>query len=297
MTRNFIKPALSNLALIELLQTRGLEIKDKFDAVNKLQTVGYYRFSAYFKPFLKPNQSQHQFINNISFNGLWELYNFDSELRSLFVEALEKIEIAFRAAINDHMCIKYHSYWYQEPRHFRNKYYHEQFLEKVRLICKDKEEPFIRHYYANYKHPVDPPSWMIMQCLTFGTCSSVFRNIKSSADLKEISKLFRHHPRIIGSWMDALRYTRNICAHHARLWNRWFISQPVHPKQNWQIQSSPCSLHEQIAVILSLLACLEQREIWQGKLYALFTRYSKVPYSFMGFKQNWRFDPIWQMSS
>ena len=297
MTINFTKLALSNQSLVALLKQRGLNIENQADAVHKLQTVGYYRFSAYFQPFIKTNQGQNKFIHNISFDDLWNLYNFDSELRSLMVEALEKIEIAFRAAINDHMCIKYQPNWYQDPTCFRTKYYHDEFLAKVQVICHKQEELFLRHYYAKYNNPKDPPSWMIMQCLTFGTCSSLFKNIKSFADLKVISNLFKHHPRIIGSWMDALRYTRNICAHHARLWNRWFLSQPIHPKQHWPIATIPCSFHEQVLIILQLLACLEQKELWQDKLHALFARHPKVPYALMGFNSKWRLDPIWQMAS
>ena len=90
MTINFVKPAVSNLALVELLQKRSLEIEDPQDAVIKLQTVGYYRFSAYLKPFFKTNPSQNRFIKNISFNQIWDIYNFDSELRSLVYAGLEK---------------------------------------------------------------------------------------------------------------------------------------------------------------------------------------------------------------
>ena len=170
-------------------------------------------------------------------------------------------------------------------------------MQQLRQICKAKEEPFIRHYYNNYKQPAYPPSWMIMQCLTFGACSNVMKNLKYFNDVKGICQIFKRHPSIIESWLDALRYTRNICAHHARLWNRWFIIRPIQAKHNWPIQSPARSLHEQIAVILSLLACLGQKDAWQDKLHALFAVYPDVPYELMGFASKWRLDPIWQMPS
>ena len=297
MIKNFSKPALSTIELINFLKQRSLRIESQQNAVAKLQTVGYYRFSAYFQPFIKSNSEQRQFMANTSFDQIWDLYSFDSELRFLIYAALEKIEIAFRAAINDQICLQYQPDWYQEPKHFRNKYYHEQLLKKVDLICQTKEEPFIRHYYANYRSPDYPPGWMIIQCMTFGNCCSVFKNIKSLADLKEITQLFKQQSRIIESWMRSLCYARNICAHHARLWNRWFIIRPIQAKHNWPIQSPARSLHEQIAVILSLLACLGQKDAWQDKLHALFAVYPDVPYELMGFASKWRLDPIWQMPS
>eukprot|EP01126_Amoeba_proteus_P015669 TRINITY_DN17089_c0_g1_i1.p1 TRINITY_DN17089_c0_g1~~TRINITY_DN17089_c0_g1_i1.p1 ORF type:complete len:298 (+),score=-33.03 TRINITY_DN17089_c0_g1_i1:324-1217(+) len=297
MAKNFTKPALSNSELIESLKQRGLKINNPQATLAKLQSTGYYRFSAYWSPFFQPGPSPKQFKANTSFAQLWELYNFDSELRCLVYAALEKIEIALRAAINDHMCVKYKANWYQDLRHFRNKYYHEIFMQQVYLICKEREEPFIRHYYTHYSYPEYPPGWMIMECLTFGACSNVFQNLKNLTDLKEICKIFKRHPTVIESWIDSLRYTRNICAHHGRLWNRWFIIRPRQPKDNWLIQSPPRSLHEQINVILHLLACLEQKEAWQDKLYNLFASYPDVPYELMGFASKWRLDPIWQLPS
>lgn len=46
--------------------------------------------------------------------------------------------------------------------------------------------------------------------------------------LSTVSNIFGYHPRVIESTLEPLRYTRNLCAHHSRIWNRWFLYAPKH---------------------------------------------------------------------
>ncbi|HEY5853181.1 MAG TPA: Abi family protein [Aldersonia sp.] len=50
-----------------------------------------------------------------------DLYVFDRALRLLVMDALERVEVAVRAALTDHMSTIYNDpHWYMNPEHFQH---------------------------------------------------------------------------------------------------------------------------------------------------------------------------------
>jgi abortive infection bacteriophage resistance protein len=85
--------------LVKLLLSRGLIINDAKRAERYIRSVGYYRLSAYFHPFLKSPKIEHKFKDGTTFDSALMLYRFDKKLRVLLFNEIEKIEIAVREAI------------------------------------------------------------------------------------------------------------------------------------------------------------------------------------------------------
>ncbi len=74
------KPAISTQKQIQLLKDRGLEFNNDKDAFHFLSNVSYYRLRAYTYPFQDNSDSNHSFINKVSFqdiigNGMNNLNN------------------------------------------------------------------------------------------------------------------------------------------------------------------------------------------------------------------------------
>lgn len=90
----FNKPALSLLAQVKLLKSRGLIINDDQRVIRYLEHIGYYRLSAYMIPFYN-DKKVHQFKESTSFDDLLNLYIYDRKLRLLLLEAIERIEVSF----------------------------------------------------------------------------------------------------------------------------------------------------------------------------------------------------------
>lgn len=292
----FEKPALSIADQIALLKKRNLLIANLPEAEHYLTTIGYYRLMAYFKPFLlEPTNSELGFKKNSQFTDILALYIFDRELRLLVTDGLERIEVALRAAISNVMSVRYGSHWYMEQSLFINLKFHKYFLEEVFTHLKRTKEDFIINYYHTYSLPEHPPSWMVMECLSFGTLSKIYSNLKDRSTRKQIGDILGQYSEVIKSWMKSLTYTRNLCAHHSRLWNRFFINKPnsipviISPKQN----DSPFRL--QAYIIIQLLNDIAPNNHWKTKLFELFN--NKIPISFeeMGFEEEWQNDPIWKM--
>lgn len=168
----YIGKAASIEEQIKLLTDIGININDKESAIRRLTHVGYYRLSAYFKPIREMFAPK----NPISFEKIWELYVFDRKLRLLALDAIERIEVALRVAMSETMSTQYGPYWYIDGNLFKNKNWHLEFMGKVIQVIEAKNHSIIRHYYNTYSKPEYPPSWMIIECLTFGVWSKAFYN-------------------------------------------------------------------------------------------------------------------------
>ena len=95
----FTKRFESSENLVNLLDSRGLQICDRNKAIQYLDNIGYYRLSAYMYPLLKMPKTAHLYKEGSSFKKVMMLYRFDKKLRLLMFNEIEKIEIAIRRAV------------------------------------------------------------------------------------------------------------------------------------------------------------------------------------------------------
>jgi abortive infection bacteriophage resistance protein len=248
----YSKPAFSTAQHLQQWQQRGLHIPDMARAERYLANISYYRLSAYAIPFYQPPASAHQFRANATFDDILTLYIFDRELRLLVMDAIERIEVAVRAHMSNHMATTYGNdpFWYQSDSHFKRDYQHKRFLadierqlseerqrlenderhvdkrnslsaaEKAAIKAKLRKENFLRHYLCTYDSPRLPPCWMVMEMLTWGSLSRFYAGLSRQADQKAIARLMGTNAELLESWLKSLNTIRNFCAHHARLWNR-----------------------------------------------------------------------------
>ena len=91
----FTKLFESSENLVNLLESRGLQICDRNKAIQHLDNIGYYRLSAYMYPLLKMPKTAHLYKEGSTFEKVMMLYRFDKKLRLLMFNEIEKIEIAW----------------------------------------------------------------------------------------------------------------------------------------------------------------------------------------------------------
>lgn len=294
---------------ITLLKTRGLLFPNEEFAHHCLSTVSYYRLSAYIKPF-ELDKTSHQLNPTVSFEDVWNLYVFDRELRLLFLDALERIEVALRTSLVNVMSSRYGAWWYFEKEPFKSSWFEikpdrkrspaEDFKYEVEALCsRNTSEGSIKHYYTKYKSPNFPPSWMLFEHLSFGKCTSIFRNLKHAKDKAEISKVFKIHAKIVESSIEPLRYTRNICAHHLRLWDRWFVYKPRQIEELANAGCQPGTLKEQMVLLMFFHYAISPHSGWKTRLYNLFEKHMipGFPITLMGIDNDWKNDLLWTNSN
>ena len=85
--------------LVNLLESRCLQINDWNKAMQYLDNIDYYRLSAYMYPLLQVPKTAHLYKESSTFKKVMMLYRFDKKLRLLMFNEIEKIEIAIRRAV------------------------------------------------------------------------------------------------------------------------------------------------------------------------------------------------------
>lgn len=120
--RNFGKDYKTPRELVTLLKNRGLIINDRQKAQLYLESIGYYRLSAYMHPLLKTPKTLHQYKEGATFCKVVMLYRFDKKLRLLLFNEIEKIEIAVREAVMNMTAEQTGDiYWLTNPSYFHNQ--------------------------------------------------------------------------------------------------------------------------------------------------------------------------------
>ncbi len=121
--RTFDKAAIPVDAQLDLLAKRGLSIQDRERAKKFLEVVSYFRLSAYMRPF---QTHGHAFVAGARFQQVTQLYVFDQRLRLLVMEAIERVEVAMRALLGNHMGPTHGAHWYLQRNLFKDRYGHEK---------------------------------------------------------------------------------------------------------------------------------------------------------------------------
>ena len=174
----FNKQSKTSEELILLLKSKGMIIKDEVFAKELLSKVNYYRLSGYWFKYqakwfnknsmIAENESfENNFIKRITFENISDIYKFDSKLRSLCFDALEKIEISINTVICDYMCNKYGAYWFLDENNIETIKYkkkkfdgtieeiiifsHEELIKRIsKDIKKNDKATFIKSFYSKY---------------------------------------------------------------------------------------------------------------------------------------------------
>ena len=295
---------------ITLLQKRGLTILDPERAKHYLEVISFFRLSSYMRPFQIPSDKDHTFKPETEFKSVVNLYAFDRELRLLLMDAIERLEVAVRATFNNYMSIKYQteqpysgSHWYLNEMLFCKNYNHKRMLSDIENIqSKSKGDSYATFYKENYDAPRLMPSWAVVEELSFGAISHLYKGLAKDGDRKKIARRFDVPQDVFQSWLHSLNSVRNYCAHHSRLWNRQLSVSPKLPNAlQWQLpeklEPSQIQPNRRIYVVLLMLAHL-MRQIspdsqWHNKVKALIVLHPEVPLAPMGFVENWRSHIFW----
>lgn len=290
------KPPLSYEQQADLIISRGMIVDDKTEFINILSSVSYYRLSAYWLPFKNTDDS---FKPDTRFNDIWRRYTFDRQLRLLVIDALERMEIAVKTKMVNEFSLKYGPFGYLDIHNFNsfNLDQHDRFVAEIRNIVKKSREQFVKHFREKYSDHEDLPIWMVSELMTFGNMFTMFLNMDQHMKRK-IANDFEVSAVVLDSWLSSANYIRNICAHHARLWNRELALKPMIPnhQKQWHtpVRVPNTRIFGFLTVLRYMLDYSAPNSSWQTRLIELFNRYNDISLHFMGFPENWQDCPIWQ---
>ena len=267
---------------LDILRKRNVSVDDPAQCISVLESVSYYRLTAYLLPF---KQSDGRYKQGTKFHTVYNIYEFDRKLRGVLFAALEEIETYLRSKFAYFHAHKYGAEGYMSPANYSDRHQAEKFQENLaREISSNRRSAFVLHHQEHYEGRF--PIWVIMELFTFGMLSRFYSDM-TTADQKQLAKdLYGNRPKNIISWLRCCTDLRNICAHYGRLYYRIFPATPAN------VTAGPTQIHQLWGAVLALQALYPSAAKWNNEilpqLSALFEEYQKdISLRHIGFPQDW----------
>jgi len=305
------KPAYTISDQIALLKERGMTFRNEAQAYDFLKNISYYRLKGYWWD-TQIGTTQHTFQPGTCFEDIMERYDFDRQLRQILFGGIEQIEIAMRSKMIYHLSIAYGGLWYLNPALFENnskmkngvfQTTHLHTLDDLQKEFDRSQEIFIKSHQQ--LHPGQPAdAWKILEVASLGTLSKLYKSLKITLPEKGIisKEMGVNSPHVFTGWMESIAYSRNIIAHHSRLWSRTMMKRPgmqlnnphgawfTRPLKQGQIDK-PFST---ISCIVYLCNFLNPTQEIKSKIVDLIHAYPNLPVYKLGFFNHWQSEPLWK---
>jgi abortive infection bacteriophage resistance protein len=301
---------------VQLLKNRGLVVTDDRRAARHLERIGYYRLKSYWFPFRVSTPGQlpngrsinvpgQAFRAGTKFEYGVELYVFDKKLRLLMLDAIERVEVALRVDLA-------HTLGRRDPWAHRKRALLDQAIKagdyQSWLSRADQDEKrsrldWVQEYRRTY--PGRLPIFMAVETWDFGTLTKLYQ-MSHQQDRTTISAKYGvPGSGMFASWLRTLNGVRNICAHHARLWNHPLVNQPSVPKPSEvadvahlsNYTASQTRLYAAAAVCQQLMRTISPNSTWKDRLkghWAQFPNFPALNSGQAGFMPGWRNEALWQ---
>ncbi|WP_217352016.1 Abi family protein [Ruegeria sp. HKCCA6837] len=319
----YVKPYRSVDDCLELMQERGLVVRDATHAKRALTRIGYYRLSAFSYPFREFCQTTdgrltrcERFKDGATFDQVMSFYLFDKALRMELMDAIERIEIAIRTALIE-VIGAVNPQGHLDPRTYKPRFSESKdgeetdfakFVVGLEETFKGSKEEFAKHFGRNYSG--NPPIWVKAGTWQWGHLTHILRFLDEAHKTAIAERINPNLPRkTMQSWVSALNDVRNDCAHHSRLWNKPLINSPGLPKakiipeldhlrERRVGDDAPTKrIYSAIVVMIYILKQFYPKTQWQCRLKnrILAERLpAEIGLATAGFPDGWEMQPIWQ---
>ncbi|MGB9369274.1 MAG: Abi family protein [Xanthobacteraceae bacterium] len=287
------------------LRELGFHISDSDSGENSLQKLQHYipmigiaRFEEYAYPFKNEMKRRK---TPIGVSNVFRLYKFDRKLRLLSLDAIERIEVAVKSAVQSELVSIRGVEWFRDARFVDSlapKLYQE--LEhdvlQVPAMLDDRGKP---------KPLSEFPSERIMDVLSYKRIENILTGLRRQNRKNVAARFPDVSAELLVSWFSSFRFVRNTAAHHTRLWNMWFRVAPTIHNEWYGTFGSVTKGYEkryyaQALAMYYLLRRIARNTRWHKRLYELMS--SDGPNSLdvlqlMGFPGDWHESPFWSFES
>ena len=218
---------------IILLKSRNMLFDNEENAKKILLNNNYYNIINGYKDLFLDSTNPSHYKLGTKFEEIYALYEFDRNLRNIFLEYILKIENSMRSLIAYYFSKEYGNDNYLKLDNFETfkstnisittKQKQIKFIQSLlgninKNIANNVENKYINHYIIQYGFI---PLWVLVNILSFGDICNFYRLMKQRERIK-ISIKFNIAEIVLASLLNILSKTRNLCAHDERLYNYEF---------------------------------------------------------------------------
>lgn len=215
---------------LNLLRSRGMSIGKGTQGsrvIRILERENYYNIiNGYKDLFLAVHGTatvQEMYKPGTTFDEVYALYNFDRNIRVIYLRYLLKVEHSFKTVISHEFSSKYGHKNYLRTENFDNST-ETNIRAAIKLIGDIQQEiarqmknghHVVIHYMTDHGYI---PLWVLVNVLTFGKIE-YFYNALKPVDKQQISRQFGLTPEVLYTFLDNLDIARNKCAHDERFFD------------------------------------------------------------------------------
>ena len=235
--------------LLDYIISKGVSVNNKEDALNKIKTYSYYSIINTYKDVFKNTNNEYK--KNVSFDEIYALFEFDKNLRSIFLNYSLEIEIILKSLLAETLSSRYGIKDYLIKENFDNTVNETTITESINVIEKEinkqngKHEA-VTHYIDEYGFV---PPFVLTKILTLGELSRLYAILKQP-DRQSISKNFKLSDRVLKQIIVNMTMIRNICAHNDRLFS-------FHSKFRISFKYIEKNYNEKSVNIYMVMKCME----------------------------------------
>ena len=208
----------------EILKNRGLLIEHPRKFTNAMQNDDYYNIINGYKKYFIAGTNPEKYIVGTTFEQVYALYQFDQNLRAIFLEHLLKIEKKLKSLIAYHFS-ETHGYdhrSYLDIKNFNdtsksNRNRASKLITKLKSDISNyfnKGNNAISHYMSKYGYV---PLWVLNTVATFGRVAH-FYSCMQIKDKQKVSQHFHISYSALDGFVHFLDDIRNVCAHGGRIY-------------------------------------------------------------------------------
>lgn len=213
-----MKEYMTTNELIDYLESKGVIVKNKDEAMQKIERYTYYSIVNSYKSVFKDKNGNY--IDNVSFDEIYSLFEFDKNLKNIILKYCLEIETVIKSIMANQISKIYGVKEYLKVSNLDSSIdsaIKENLFEKInKEIEKDyNTHTAVTHYIDKYGFI---PPFVLVKILTFGVASSYYGLLKQS-DRQAIAKYFKISDKLLKQILKNLTTIRNVSAHSDRLYN------------------------------------------------------------------------------
>lgn len=291
----------------KLTKEKKLYIPDPDYAIEMLKRYSYYSLISGYKEQFK-DASTSCYRPDAAFEDIVALYEFDENLRGLFLKYLQKIERQMKSYLSFYFCEKHGES--QEKYLNRANYNYikknQKDIDRLIRILKHYTDGRTDYQYINHAaiNHGNVPLWVLVNALTFGNVSKFY--LLSTYDIQ--AKIAKNYAGInesqISKVLIVMTGFRNVCAHGERLYcyhtKQAIPNLRLHQKLDLPKngQEYLCGKHDLFAVVIAMRYLLSDDRFLELKkeLIRTIDQYLKKTscftesdvLRFMGFPGRWK---------
>lgn len=221
------KEYLSIDEIIENIESKDIKIKDVTRLKQILEFNNYYYITGYKNPF---KIDSNTYKDNVYFEDIFELYQFDKRLKLIFEEVLFEIEQKVKTVFTNNFC-KVYGHKDVDLMNPNNYDLNSRFLTKTigrlneQISWYGKENKAVIYYKNKYSFT---PVWVLIKVLSFGMIRDLIMNSTSAAKGVIVGKITTQKLSVseTQNMLEMLINIRNICCHDDKLYG--FVHNKVH---------------------------------------------------------------------